>query len=333
MGMFNKVTIIGDGAMASVCAMLLCENGIDVTMWGYDAAQLAMTERERENIKFLPGHKLPAALKYNADDAGAMAGAELIVSAVPCQFVRGIFERLKPHVPAGVPIVSVTKGFEKTTLLRPTQILNDVLKDDRVYAALSGPTIADELAAGLPATACAASDDQELADKVQRTFNTAHFRVYSNYDLIGVELSGAVKNVIAIAAGIIDGVGAGDNAKAALLTRGLAEIKRLGVAMGAAESTFSGLSCLGDLVTTCISPVGRNRSFGERIGKGQSAAESLSATHSVVEGAATCESVLKLAERYNIEMPLTQAVVWVINGEKTVKDATHDLMCRSLKTE
>lgn len=331
--MFEKITIIGDGGMASVCAMLLCENALDVTMWGYDRAQLDKIEQDRENVKFLPGHKLPASLKFESDDSKAMKNAGLIVSAVPCQFVRGVFQRLKPNAPPNVPIVSVTKGFERGTLLRPTQILNDVLKDDRKYAALSGPTIADELAAGMPATACAASDDHDLADKVQRTFNTPHFRVYANYDLLGVELSGAVKNVIAIAAGIIDGIGAGNNAKAALVTRGLAEIKRLGVAMGAAESTFSGLSCLGDLVTTCISPVGRNRSFGERIGKGQTAAESLSATASVVEGAATCESVLKLAEKYNVEMPLTQAVVWVITGQKTVEDATHDLMCRSLKTE
>ena len=319
--------------MASVCAMLLCENSIDVTMWGYDAAQLAKIAESKENVTFLPGHKLPELLKYESDDSKVMAGCDLIVSAVPCQFVRGIFTRLKPYVPGGVPIVSVTKGFEKGTLLRPTQILAEVLEDDRKYASLSGPTIADELAAGKPATACAASDDHALAEEVQRTFNTSHFRVYANYDLIGVELSGAVKNVIAIAAGIIDGVGAGDNAKAALLARGLAEIKRLGVAMGAKEPTFSGLSCLGDLVTTCISPMGRNRSFGERIGRGQSAAESLSATESVVEGAATCQSVLMLAKQHNIEMPLTQAVVAVITGEKTVKDATHDLMCRSLKTE
>lgn len=319
--------------MASVCAMLLCENSIDVTMWGYDAAQLGKTAESGENITFLPGHKLPEDLKYEADDSKAMAGCDLIVSAVPCQFVRSVFTRLKSYVPADVPIVSVTKGFEKETLLRPTQILADVLQDDRKYGALSGPTIADELAAGKPATACAASDDCSLAEQVQRTFNTSRFRVYANYDLLGVELSGAVKNVIAIAAGIIDGVGAGDNAKAALLARGLAEIKRLGVAMGAKEPTFSGLSCLGDLVTTCISPMGRNRSFGERIGRGQTAAESLLATESVVEGAATCQSVLMLAKQYDVEMPLTQAVVTVITGEKTVKDATRDLMCRSLKTE
>jgi glycerol-3-phosphate dehydrogenase (NAD(P)+) len=331
--MFKRITIIGDGAMGSVCAMLLCEKSLDVTMWGHDSKYLMSMAKSRENTVFLPGHKLPDSLIFEPDGAKAMCGADLIVSAVPCQFVRSVFERLKPCVPPGVPIASVTKGFEKNTLLRPTQILHDVLQDDRGYAALSGPTIADELADGKPATACAASNDEELAKEVQDIFHTSLFRVYSNYDLLGVELSGATKNVIAIAAGIIDGLGAGDNAKAALLTRGLAEIKRLGVAMGAKDSTFSGLSCLGDLVTTCISPMGRNRSFGERIGKGQTAEQALAATESVVEGVATCESVLKLANEYDVEMPLTQAVVAVISGTKSLQDAMHDLMCRKLKTE
>ena len=331
--MIKRITIIGDGAMGSVCAVLLCSKGLDVTMWGYNGEYLAEMAEIRENRIYLPGRKLPESLKFESDDAKAMLGADMIVSAVPCQFVRGVFDRLKPHVPAGVPIVSVTKGFETDTMLRPTQILADVLQDERGYAALSGPTIADELADGKPATACAASNDEELAKEIQAIFHTSLFRVYSNYDLLGVELSGAVKNVIAIAAGIIDGLGAGDNAKAALLTRGLAEIKRLGVAMGAKESTFSGLSCLGDLVTTCISPMGRNRSFGERIGRGQSAAEALAATESVVEGVSTCESVLKLAGEYGVEMPLTQAVVSVVSGKKSLDEAMHDLMCRKLKTE
>lgn len=319
--------------MGSVCAVLLCSKSFDVTIWGHDSKYLAEIARKRENTIYLPGRKLPESLKFESDDSKAMVGADLIVSAVPCQFVRSVFDRLKPYMPALVPIVSVTKGFETDTLLRPTQILADVLQDDRGYAALSGPTIADELADNKPATACAASNDEKFAKEVQETFNTSLFRVYSNYDLLGVELSGAVKNVIAIAAGIIDGLGAGDNAKAALLTRGLAEIKRLGVAMGAKESTFSGLSCLGDLVTTCISPMGRNRSFGERIGRGQSPAEALAATESVVEGVSTCESVLKLAGEYGIEMPLTQAVVSIISEEKSLDEAMRDLMCRKLKTE
>ena len=331
--MFNKVTIIGDGAMGSICAMLLCPTGADVTMWGYDSEQLAEIESGRENIRFLPGYKLPAALVFDARDDKAMAGADLLVSAVPCQFMRRVWQRLKRYTPEGVPVVTVAKGIENDTLLRPSEILAEVLGGGHEYVALSGPTISDELARRLPATACVAGADKELVMKVQETFNTPYFRVYTNDDIVGVELAGALKNVIAIAAGIIDGIRGGDNAKAALLTRGLAEIKRLGVAMGAKEKTFGGLSGLGDLVTTCISPYGRNRSFGERIGKGLSASEALAATDSVVEGAPTCESVLVLAKRYDIEMPITEAVYAVIVEGKNVQTAIRDLMSRQLKAE
>lgn len=331
--MFKQVTIIGDGAMGSVCGMLLCRNRVSTTLWGYDADQLAEFSAARENTRFLPGYRLPEELIFEAEDGRAMVGAELLVSGVPCQFVRGVWNRLKAHVPPGVPIVSVTKGVENGTLLRPTEILQEVLGSDHSYAVLSGPTIADELARGLPATATAACEDQTLAEQIQEAFTTPMFRVYTNTDLAGVELAGAMKNVIAIAAGAIDGIGAGDNAKAALIARGLAEIKRLGLAMGAQETTFAGLSGLGDLVTTCISPMGRNRSFGERIGKGMSAREALQATRSVVEGVTTCRSIVELADRYNVEMPITEAVFDVIQDRLNVKQAITALMTRSLKAE
>ena len=331
--MFKKVCIIGDGAMGSVCAMLLCENGLDVVIWGYDAEYLSVFADKHENVKFLPGYKLPEQITFESDDAAAMVGADMILSAVPCQYMRSIWTRLKDNVPAGVPIVSIAKGIEQGTSLRPCQILADVLGDDRHLATLSGPTIADEIARGLPATSTAASSDEQLAKDVQKAFNTPLFRVYTNDDIVGVELAGALKNVIAIAAGVIDGIGAGDNAKAALLARGLAEIKRLGMAMGAKEQTFAGLSGLGDLVTTCVSPKGRNRSFGQSIGQGQSAQEALNATDSVVEGAATCVSVLALAKRYNVEMPIAESVHAVIYEGKSVKEAIHALMSRQLKAE
>ena len=232
-----------------------------------------------------------------------------------------------------MPIVSVAKGIENDTLLRPTQIIADVLGPGPALAALSGPTIADELARRLPATACVAAEDEALARKVQYTFTCPWLRVYTNTDLIGVELAGAMKNVIAIAAGIIDGIGAGDNAKAALLARGLAEITRLGLAMGAREPTFAGLTGLGDLVTTCISPKGRNRSFGERIGRGQTVEQALRATESVVEGVSTCKSVVALAARHRVEMPITQAVYEVLFEGKPVQTAIEDLMSRRLKPE
>ena len=330
---FRNVSIVGDGGMGTVLAMLLCEKAVPTRMWGYDAGQLAEIERQRENTKFLPGYRLPVVLVFEARDDHAMTGADLIVSAVPCQYMRRVWNRLKAHVPSGVPIVSVAKGIENGTLLRPTQVLADVLGGDVSTAVLSGPTIADELARRLPATACAASVDTSLAVRVQRTFTCPWLRVYTNPDVVGVELAGAMKNVIAIAAGIIDGVRAGDNAKAALLARGLAEITRLGLAMGATEQTFAGLTGLGDLVTTCISPSGRNRSFGERIGRGLPRAEAQGATDSVVEGIATCESVAALASRHRVEMPIARAVYEVLFENKPVRSAIDDLMSRRLKAE
>jgi glycerol-3-phosphate dehydrogenase (NAD(P)+) len=335
--MFKDISIIGDGGMGSVLAILLCEKGIAPRMWGYDREQLAQIAKSRENKKFLPGYKLPKALAFEPDDQRIMAGTELIVSAVPCQYMRRVWSRLKNYVPQGVPIVSVAKGIENDTLQRPTQILADVLGEERGtrFAVLSGPTIADELARRLPATACVAASDEALAKEIQHTFSEGvpWLRVYTNSDVVGVELAAACKNIIAIAAGIIDGIGAGDNAKAALLTRGLAEITRLGVTMGARHQTFAGLTGLGDLVTTCISPKGRNRSFGERIGKGQTVQQAQRATESVVEGIATCKSVVALAERFNVEMPITQAVYEVLFEDKPVQTAIADLMHRRLKAE
>ena len=331
--MIQKATIIGDGGMGCVCAMLLCENGIDTTLWGYDAQQLQTIAKAKENVIFLPGHPLPESLQFQANDAKAMASAELIVSAVPCQFLRGVWGRLKSHVPAGVPIVSITKGIENGTLFRPTQILAEILANANPLATLSGPNIADELVRKLPATATVACADAVLAQQIQQAFNTLRFRIYTNNDCVGVELAGAMKNVIAIAAGIIDGIGAGDNAKAALITRGLAEIQRLGVALGASEKTFAGLSGLGDLFTTCVSPKGRNRSFGEHIGKGASVDEAIAMTQCVVEGVPTCGGIVQLAKQHNVEMPITEAIYSIINGQKTVQNAIAELMSRQLKAE
>jgi glycerol-3-phosphate dehydrogenase (NAD(P)+) len=329
----KNISIIGDGAMGSVCSMLLCEKGLAVRMWGYDAKQLSQIKEKKENFKFLPGYKLPGSLVFEPDDSEILTNAELIISAVPCQFMRPVWQRLKKYVNPAVPIVSATKGIENDTLLRPCQVLIDVLGEKTKVIALSGPTIAEEIAKKLPATATAASKDERLAGVVQETFSAPYLRVYRNSDIVGVELAGAMKNVIAIAAGIIDGTKLGDNAKAALLCRGLAEITRLGVAMGAKEQTFAGLSGLGDLVTTCISPVGRNRSFGQRIGKGQTVKQAIEATQSVVEGAATCKSVMDLAKKYKIDMPITESVYQILFEGKSVSAAIEDLMARKLKAE
>jgi glycerol-3-phosphate dehydrogenase (NAD(P)+) len=353
--MFKNISIIGDGAMGTVLGILLCEKAIAdsgqrsadrkindirntqytirVKMWGYDAEQLKQIESGRENKKFLPGYKLPETLVFESNDDQIMVGADLIVSAVPCQFMRGVWERLKNHFPESVPIVSVTKGIENDTLMRPSQILSDVLGREVRCVVLSGPTISDELARRLPATAAVACSDGKLAREAQYTFSVPWLRVYTNTDVVGVELAGAMKNIIAIAAGIIDGIGAGDNAKAALLSRGLAEIARLGIACGARPQTFAGLTGLGDLVTTCISPRGRNRSFGERIGKGQTVEQAQRATESVIEGVATCKSVIVLAARYKVEMPITRAVYEVLFEGKSVQTAIADLMQRRLRAE
>jgi glycerol-3-phosphate dehydrogenase (NAD(P)+) len=329
----KNISIIGDGAMGSVCATLLCEKGFAVRMWGYDAEQLAQIEKRRENFKFLPGYRLPTSLVFEAEDCEILKGAELIISAVPCQYMRSVWQRLKNYVSVSVPIVSVTKGIENDTLQRPSEILADVINKNIKVVALSGPTIADELIRKLPATAAAASGDERLAGMVQEIFSTPNLRIYRNSDIVGVELAGAMKNVIAIAAGIVDGIKIGDNAKAALLCRGLAEITRLGVAMGAKEQTFSGLSGLGDLVTTCISPVGRNRSFGQRIGTGATVKQALEATESVVEGVDTCKSVNDLAQKYAVNMPITEAVYQILFEGKSVSAAIEELMARKLKAE
>ena len=331
--MYNNITIIGDGAMATACSMILCSKGYNVTMWGHNASQLEELKDAGENIKFLPGYKFVPSLKFDADDKTCFNNTKMIVSAVPCQFTSSIWSRLKPYTPKGVPIVSVTKGIENKSMLLPTQIIESVLADSNPLATLSGPNIADELMHKLPASACASCADRKIAQNIQSTFNTPWFRVYSSGDIIGVQVAGALKNVIAIAAGIIDGIGAGDNAKAALLARGLAEITRLGQAMGADIQTFSGLTGLGDLVTTCISPKGRNRSFGEKLGKGLTTEEALSQTNSVVEGVTTCESVVELSEKLGVDMPISKGVHNIITGKKSVIEALAELMSRELKAE
>jgi glycerol-3-phosphate dehydrogenase (NAD(P)+) len=330
--MAERVTIVGDGAMATVCAILLTQGGHHVAMWGAFEESINRLVQNRQNQRLLPGVTLPREVRLTANEADCFEGCTLILSAVPTQFMREVWNRLSPYAPVGVPVVSVAKGIENQTLLRPTQVVGDVA-GRRPLAALSGPNIAAELARCLPATAVAASDDDQLVRRVQGVFSTQWFRVYTNSDLIGTELAGATKNIIAIAAGILDGLAAGNNAKAALVTRGLVEITRLGVAMGARESTFQGLAGLGDLITTCISPEGRNRTVGEQIGKGKKLADILGAMDSVAEGVPTTESVLQLSRRHKVEMPITESVHAVLFEGKDVIGALSGLMSREAKPE
>ena len=330
--MIERIGIIGDGAMGTVSAILLANKGRQVTVWGAFESNIRRLIEDGENKRFLPGYRIPPDVRFTTDHAEIVSGRDLLVAAVPCQHMREVWERLAPHYTAGTPFCSVAKGIENHTLLRPTQIIEDVLGSVPV-AALSGPSIADELARHLPATVAVASRDEKLADRIQEAFSTQCFRVYTNPDLLGVELAGATKNVIALAAGILDGLQAGDNAKAALLTRGLVEISRLGVAMGAEPGTFSGLAGLGDLVTTCVSPHGRNRSCGEQIGRGKKVRDVLAETHSVVEGVPTTQSVVELADRHGIDMPITRAVHAVLFDDKDAIDATTELMARTPRGE
>jgi len=328
----QTVCVIGDGAMGTVCATLLAGKGYRVRMWGPFREQIEALCRQRENKRYLPGLVIPDNVEFVWQDERAFEATWLIVSAVPCQHLRSVWKRLARFVPKQVPVCSVTKGIEIDTGLRPSEIIRDVLGDVDVVA-LSGPSIASELARKLPATVTAACPDLTLAELVQRTFSTNWFRVYTNDDILGVELAGAMKNVIALAAGILDGLGAGCNAKAALVTRGLAEIARLGMAMGAKRETFAGLAGLGDLVTTCISPASRNRTAGELIGKGWSLEQVLNSTKSVIEGIPTTKAVVRLARQYGVEMPITQAVHSVLFEGKDVIRAIEDLMTRRLKRE
>ena len=335
--MSDRVTIIGDGAMGTVCGIMLCENGLNVTLWSAFDDAAAETAKAGENRKFLPGYRLPETMDVTSDESRAFEDAELIVSAVPTQFIRPVWNRLSGHYQQPVAICSVAKGIENGTLLRPSEILTDVLaaagRQVGQLAVLSGPSIAPEIADKLPATVAVAATEPQLAHRVQKYFTRPYFRIYTNPDMIGMEIAGATKNVIAIAAGILDGLQAGDNAKAALLARGLAEITRLALAMGARADTLAGLAGVGDLVTTCISPIGRNRCFGEAVGKGQSVSDTLAAGNSVVEGVATTRSVVQLAANVGVDMPITQAVHDVLFADKAPADAIAALMERPPRAE
>ncbi len=329
--MNERILIIGDGAMGQTCAILLVENDHRVRLWSPfpdDARALIETRRNKRSLEA----PLPGAVEVVADEE-CFEGVSLVVSAVAAQHVRDAWVRLGPHCPEGLCVCSVTKGIECKTLLRPSQMIRDVLGRPQPVVALSGPSIAPELLRHRPATVTAASEDLPLARRVQEAFSSDTLRVYTNPDLPGVELAGATKNVIAIAAGIVDGMGLGDNAKAALVTRGLAEIARLGEALGAHPQTFSGLSGVGDLITTCISPVGRNRTFGEAIGRGARVDEAREKVGAVVEGLATTESVVALAGREGVEMPITRAIYRVLFEGESPSEAIADLMSRPLKAE
>jgi len=327
------IAIIGDGAMATVSALMLSHQATGgVKMWSAFEEHVREMTAVGENRRFLPGFPLPARFFVSTDAGEVVRGADFIIIAVPSQYLRDVLGRISAALAADVPLVSVVKGIENETLMRPSEIIADCL-GPRAVCVLSGPCLAVELAKGLPATAVAAASDEALARRVQELYTTPRFRVYTNTDVVGVELGGALKNIIAIAAGICDGLGMGDNSKAALLTRGLVEITRLGVAMGARAETFMGLAGIGDLVTTCASPLSRNHRVGEAVGEGGKPADVLAAMEQVAEGVPTTKSALALARRHGVEMPITEQVAHVLFDNKDPREAVRDLMARKLKAE
>ncbi|MCH8005692.1 MAG: NAD(P)-dependent glycerol-3-phosphate dehydrogenase [Planctomycetes bacterium] len=336
--MVEQVAIVGDGQMGLVLADALAHHGVGVRLWGRSPTRVRELAATRRSPRRLPGFVLPDSVGVTGDDEALLKGAGIIINAIPTQFIRGVWERLKPHVDPTVPVISVSKGIENQTLLRPTQVIAEVIGDGqsphmRPMCVLSGPTIAAELARHQPATMVAVASDSALARRVQQLLDVDWIRTYRHDDILGVEIAGAVKNVIALAAGMVDGLEAGYNAKSALLARGLAEIVRLGVALGAKVDTFFGVGGVGDLATTCFSPLGRNRSCGERLGRGESLDSILSSTASVVEGVATTRSVVRLAQRNGVEMPITQAVHAILFEGLDPTDAIRNLMRREVKAE
>lgn len=328
----KKITVIGDGGWGTALAILLHKKGYEVTLWGSDATYTDYLKEKRENVKYLKGTSIPAEMGITSDISHKLMDVQLVVVATPTPYLRSVLMKFKDFFVPKTPIVSVTKGIENETLLRPSEIITAILGNQPV-SLLLGPSHAEEVAHGLPTTIVASSRDHNLARTVQEVFTTGRFRVYTNPDMTGVELGAAMKNVIAIAAGICDGLKFGDNSKAALITRGLAEICRLGVVMGAQKSTFSGLTGLGDLITTCISPYGRNRWVGEQIGKGRKLQEILQSMAQIAEGVWTTKSVVALSDKLNVEMPITREIYNVLFANKDPLEAVSNLMMRTPRSE
>ncbi|MFH1226347.1 MAG: NAD(P)H-dependent glycerol-3-phosphate dehydrogenase [Planctomycetota bacterium] len=330
----NKPTslVLGDGGWGTALAILLHGNGCPVRIWSKFPAYVKRMRATRQNPKFLPGIKIPQEIELTSDLKSAVKGISFIIMAVPTQYCRGVLQELKPFYSRDVPVVSVTKGIEQGTLKRPSEIIRDVLNPKHI-AVLSGPSHAEEVSRKLPAGVVIASNNTGFAKHLQNIFSNDYFRVYVQKDMLGVEIAAAVKNIIAIAAGICDGLGLGDNIKSALLIRGMVEISRLGMAMKARRETFFGLAGMGDLITTCISPHGRNRAVGLRIGRGETLKQIVGSMEQVAEGVWTTRAALKLAGKHNVEMPITEEVANILFKNKDPKRAIRDLIKRPLKSE
>ncbi len=328
----RKITIIGDGGWGTTLAIHLAKKKYPVVLWGAFPEYVATVKKTRINQKFLPGYKIPPNVKLTSDLNEAIAFGDLIVLASPSEYLSQVVRQIKNTMYRGKVFLSVVKGIHPQSFLRMSQIIQEALGNIHL-AVLSGPTIASEVAAGVATTAVVSCKKKDLAQQIQKIFHSPTFRIYTNNDVIGTEVGASIKNVIAIACGICDGLKLGTNAKAALLTRGLVEVTRLGVALGGKKETFYGLTCLGDLVTTCMSAQSRNRTVGEALGKGQDIKKILGSMSMVAEGVITSKAVYFLSRKKKIPMPITEQVYKIIFQRKNASKAMQELMTRQLKSE
>ncbi|MCZ7433880.1 NAD(P)H-dependent glycerol-3-phosphate dehydrogenase [Streptomyces sp. WMMC1477] len=330
----TKAAVFGTGSWGTAFGMVLADAGCEVTLWGRRPELAEAVNMRHTNPDYLPGVVLPASLRATTDAAEAAAGAEFTVLAVPSQSLRGNLAAWAPLLPTDTVLVSLMKGVELGSTKRMSEVIQEVAgaPPERI-AVLTGPNLAKEIAARQPAASVVACRDEEVARRLQKVCHTPYFRPYTNTDVVGCELGGAVKNVIGLAVGIADGMGLGDNAKASLITRGLAETARLGVRLGADPATFAGLAGLGDLAATCSSPLSRNHTFGANLGRGMTLEETIAVTRQTAEGVKSCRSVLDLATRHGVEMPITETVVEIVHEGKAPLVALKELMGRSAKAE
>lgn len=327
----SNVCVLGSGGWGTAIAMLLLKNNHNVVLWSYTQAECDEISKKRENNRCLPGVKIPEEIILTAD-INCCKNKDIIVIATPSHGVRGVAKMISGIIPSGQIILNISKGIEELTYLTMSQVLKQELPECRI-AVMSGPSHAEEVSRGIPTTNVVACDSNSVTEIIQDTFMTPDFRIYTNDDTIGVELGGSVKNVIALCCGILDGLGCGDNTKAALMTRGLVEMTRLGVAMGAKAETFSGLSGIGDLIVTCTSMHSRNRRAGILIGQGKSADEAQREVNMVVEGVRSCKATKELADKLGIEMPIVSEAYAVLFNNKSPRLAIENLMNRTKKHE
>lgn len=327
-----KVGVMGAGSWGTALALVLEKNGHEVTIWSIDKKEVEMLREKREHVDKLPGIQIPENIQITNTISEAIEGMDMVILAVPSVFTRTTARAMCPYVKEGQLLVNVSKGIEEKTLMTMTEQIEEEIPQAEV-AVLSGPSHAEEVGRGLPTTVVAGAKDRKTAEYIQQVFMSPVFRVYTSPDILGIELGGALKNVIALAAGIADGLGCGDNTKAALITRGIAEISRLGVKMGGKIETFNGLTGIGDLIVTCASVHSRNRRAGYLMGQGKSMQEAMDEVKMVVEGVYSAKAAKKLAEKYEVSMPIVEEINQILFEEKKAEEVLDDLMLRDGKIE